>query len=643
MHCMRQPNLLSFRTALLAGLGILHGCGARTGDTDTGRTNDTAQPANGADAAPPNQPPGPQGDAAVGSADDPSVPDPAVTNPAPPATTPTATATVTPVPTTPGTVIVNPGPTVTAPTTPVTTPPPATTPNVDPPPMMLSGLQECAAAQPLGDGLAECENGLVIRVAQPTCANDTPRDGKLELLFPPKADAGVPDASTSVPETLPYSNYVESTNTNYTYTCDEDADCTELPYGYCNFSSDSFSGQSYQSYCAYGCVEDADCGAGMVCECGSPTGMCIPATCQTGSDCGAENACARYAFNNGCGTTEGYVCATAQSECHVAADCGANFTGCEAIEGELRCSTESCAIGRPFLVQGEVRKAAVTLRDDWSGPWTLDTVRAPAEQGAPGRENFRSPTLDLLAAAEWAAIGQMEHASIAAFARFALQLLAVGAPPELLHATSQAMADETRHARLAFALASRFGGRALGPAVLDVRHSLDDDNLKSIAICTLLEGCIGETVAALEAKMALQYVQDDEARNVLEQVARDEADHALLAWQFVQWALGTRPELVAELTQRAERELAKAVSESTLSHTPDSQALLAYGLVGPAARVELRAAALKDVVLPCLSALTAAVASSAHAQSAASRNVLDHDLEAQGNQHQTAKGVEPLA
>ena len=45
----------------------------------------------------------------------------------------------------------------------------------------------------------------------------------------------------------------------------------------------------------------------------------------------------------------------------------------------------------------------------------------------------------------WLEIARMEHASIAAFARFALQLLAVGAPPDLILAGQRAMADETNH------------------------------------------------------------------------------------------------------------------------------------------------------------------------------------------------------
>jgi len=57
---------------------------------------------------------------------------------------------------------------------------------------------------------------------------------------------------------------------------------------------------------------------------------------------------------------------------------------------------------------------------------------------------------------------QLEHASIAAFARFSLQLLSLGAPAGLIDDCTRALGDETAHARLCFQLASAYAGRAIG-------------------------------------------------------------------------------------------------------------------------------------------------------------------------------------
>ena len=77
-----------------------------------------------------------------------------------------------------------------------------------------------------------------------------------------------------------------------------------------------------------------------------------------------------------------------------------------------------------------------------------------------------SPELRERAAAWWLRAALLEHASIASFARFSLELLRYGAPPELVVGAHRAALDEVAHARLAFALASSWSGRDLGPGAM---------------------------------------------------------------------------------------------------------------------------------------------------------------------------------
>lgn len=596
MRGMQRANLLSFRTALLAGLGLVHGCGGRTAETGSDRSpNTTSGNQDGGRTQPGPNPPASDAATPGGgtTGNPPSKPTPTGTTtsgPATPPTTsvpvgPTATGTVTPTPT---------GMPTAMPTGPVTTgttmPPPA-------------GPEWCMDPEPMDPSRLHCENGVVVRVQQPMCESSVPRAERIDLVFPNEvSDGGVTmqsaDAGSSLdagtPE-LPYSSYVSSQNLFFSYTCDEDSDCTEMAHGYCQFNHDWSSGESYTSGCRYGCQSDDECGDGYLCDCGSPVGTCVSATCRTGADCEPNQACARWEYSDGCGITTGYVCTTADRGCLTDSDCDVNnYEGCSGTSGKLQCETQNCVIGRPFLVQGEVRKAGTQARCDWS-----------AESGTqPSFALAAATALAKQAAAEWTRVALMEHASVAAFARFALQLLAVGAPPELLLATSQAMSDETRHAQLAFGLARRFGAVDVGPGALQVQGSLDELDLKSITLTTLLEGCIGETVAALEAKLALEHVRDAGLAEVLGTIARDESNHALLAWRFVQWALGAQPELAAEVMNLARVELQRA-SIATVHSSPTDEALLAYGVVGDGARAQLRAAALKDVVLPCLEVLSA--------------------------------------
>src|SRR6185503_716009 len=107
-----------------------------------------------------------------------------------------------------------------------------------------------------------------------------------------------------------------------------------------------------------------------------------------------------------------------------------------------------------------------------------------------------------------AADAQLEHASIASFARFVLVLLAVGAPADLVAGAQQALADEVEHARACFSLASRFAETPLGPAPLRIDGALEAPTLARAAADAVVEGCIGETLAAAQAAAQLEVAVD---------------------------------------------------------------------------------------------------------------------------------------
>lgn len=253
------------------------------------------------------------------------------------------------------------------------------------------------------------------------------------------------------------------------------------------------------------------------------------------------------------------------------------------------------AAGRPFLVNGVARRAEVGNHKDWILP------RTPRPETAGLSAEAR-----LILGEAWTRTGQLEHASVAAFARFTLELLAFGAPAELVARASAAMADETAHALSAFSLASVYAGRPIGPEPLPVADAVGAIDLDEAIHTTFVEGCIGETVAALEASMARDHTSDRAVRAVLSRIAEDEASHAELAFRFLQWALprtATRPleRLAAVLDaaiERAAREVDAAPAQSAIA-----EQLLAHGILPEPRRSTLRHSALRDVVAPCLHSL----------------------------------------
>jgi hypothetical protein len=262
---------------------------------------------------------------------------------------------------------------------------------------------------------------------------------------------------------------------------------------------------------------------------------------------------------------------------------------CSYQNGRHVCQMTRCAVGRPFLVDGGERLATSETRADWAAGCVV-----------PRSEDLSSSTRERLAG-RWTQIGLMEHASIAAFARFTLHLLAVGAPSGLVRAAQEAMGDETNHAQLAFALAGAYGRADVGPGALAIDGSLDGFSVSHLVATLLREGCIGETVAAIEAREGLEHARDPGVRAVLAILARDELRHAELAWRTVAWLIAAGRVSRAAVLDEAERALAEAFS----APAPDDSAegLLVHGIVSDIRRDELRREALMTVVAPCVRAL----------------------------------------
>jgi hypothetical protein len=331
------------------------------------------------------------------------------------------------------------------------------------------------------------------------------------------------------------------------------------------------------------CHSDADCGQGLLCIATFlPISGVTPFTCQNADDqCTAT--CPNYTTKGPNGYAE-YLYGTCKLTTH--AD-GSEQRDC-AYSGS---TGGSC--GRPFLVQGAALVAEAVRRGDWAASLTP----APAVEAI-------TTELRRALAASWRDAALMEHASIAAFARFSLELLALGAPPDLVRDATQAMADEQRHTELCFGLASAYAGVPLGPGALDVRSCLQDVSLANVLVTTFLEGCIGETIAAVEARERARRVQDRALESALYRIAEDEAHHAALAWRFVKWALGDGAiGLEDTLFAALETERDRVVTGEPLPRGVSDELARAHGLLSPAERARLRREALDEIVAPCLAAL----------------------------------------
>ena len=207
---------------------------------------------------------------------------------------------------------------------------------------------------------------------------------------------------------------------------------------------------------------------------------------------------------------------------------------------------------------------------------------------------------------EWARDAQFEHASIASFGRFALDLLAVGAPSELVESAHRAAIDEIEHARLCFSLASVYGGKAIGPGPLPLSPSaFAPVTLDAMVRATVLEGCVNETLAAIEAKVAAVQAEPAAVHAALATIERQESDHAALAFRFVGWAIASSGSETRAAARSAFVLAGERIGAQGFAHGSDplEHELARHGRLGPRARHELRARALSEVIAPAARAL----------------------------------------
>jgi hypothetical protein len=216
----------------------------------------------------------------------------------------------------------------------------------------------------------------------------------------------------------------------------------------------------------------------------------------------------------------------------------------------------------------------------------------------------------------WEMVARLEHSSVASFARVVLELMALGAPADLLLDTQSAAYDEVIHAQLALDVVSALRGEqvSFGPFPAD-QLSLRTDR-DEILVSLIEEACLGEVLGVVEAGEELAMMQSEGGPEVLcerlTRVITDESRHAALAWRTFAWLLdGDQPSSV-ERARRCDLALHTLLSATVRLINVDVEhemaleqvaSLNAVGLLSRSARTELRLQGLREVIIPGVFAL----------------------------------------
>jgi hypothetical protein len=204
-------------------------------------------------------------------------------------------------------------------------------------------------------------------------------------------------------------------------------------------------------------------------------------------------------------------------------------------------------------------------------------------------------------AAQWRQNGRTEHASVAAFARLTLDLVALGAPVELIEAANRDAMDEIRHADLCFSIARALDGRGESPGPFPAaQHAggLPRSRplaLAQLAVTSLVDGTLHEGLSARVIARLAKRCEEPTIRAALRELAADEGRHAAHGWEVVEWCLAEGRTRVAHALRGASSSIPSRV-ESDLPAEARAGRWETFGIHGSALEAEEYAKARAEVV-----------------------------------------------
>lgn len=249
-------------------------------------------------------------------------------------------------------------------------------------------------------------------------------------------------------------------------------------------------------------------------------------------------------------------------------------------------ATVGFARGRQLRRRGRILLPPVEDRVGWAG---LDL------------EVSAAPELRARLAARWRENGRTEHASVAAFARLTLDLIALGAPATLIEAANRDAKDEIRHAELCFSLARALDSRSESPGPFPAAQhagglpSTRSLALAQLAVSSLIDGALHEGVSARVIARLVKRCEEPTVRDALRELAADEGRHAAHGWDVVEWCLSEGGAPVAHALRGALRTIPVHV-ESDLPMDARDGGWEKHGIHGAVLEAEEYAKARADVV-----------------------------------------------
>lgn len=206
------------------------------------------------------------------------------------------------------------------------------------------------------------------------------------------------------------------------------------------------------------------------------------------------------------------------------------------------------------------------------------------------------------AGALWSFRARAELEAAARFRRIAALLRDTAAHDLVVDMARAAVDDELRHHVRCSALARRFG-TAPASAIEPVAAPLRTDGrtpAEQVLVEAVAMGCVTETLSTALLLEMRAAASDDEVADTIDEILRDEVDHARLGWAHL--AADVRRRDVAFLGARLPAMLAHTVHEEIFAEGDDELAAPLAGLGGlpRSRRCAVFVQCMRDVVFPGL-------------------------------------------
>ncbi len=140
---------------------------------------------------------------------------------------------------------------------------------------------------------------------------------------------------------------------------------------------------------------------------------------------------------------------------------------------------------------------------------------------------------------EWARRVQAEYCSALLTQEITLQLMRLGAPPDLVRDGMRIAEEELSHAEMSLEVFRQAGGEGT-PTVDTSAALLEQGDLFTSTLSSILRiFCLGETVAVPLFANLRQHCKKDFASEVFDQILRDEVGHRQFGWDVLDWFIAT--------------------------------------------------------------------------------------------------------